>query len=503
MIWHHTLVRWFLSISVVFFSVYSWAAEIATYSFDSSASYTKDLQKKADFPDYMEKMLTSRAMLTMMGRDGEHPVSSLDMMTRIFISSKFGASDRRLVLAIAGIKISDQLKYDVIYNHPKGYVIHYKTKSSDIALFFKGFDLSAVNETHQEILKSKERIARLELSPFRNLVEALLPMAVADDEPAVCGGATQTLSQTGASDASILKSVWGCTKGLAGGVWDGSAGPVWSLVKGGTHALIHPVEAFDKASTGIANIAAVMSDLKGAFGQLKSAFEALPDEVKWKLGCDLVSTVGTTGLIAYFSLGAGSPMMLQTIAQALNKIVAALPAGSAVATQTLALATKMGAKASQMAEVQHFIAQGSEGKDFVDKVKKFDNVILDVERTHLDLDWAMTHPKTNRGGKIIDTINESASFYRAVATRDALQKSDPAFMNALYAARKINSFSPAGPEERARVLKELEKSVRLTAAQKSAAAAYLAAQGCYMTSKVSEALGSGTIGKDKSDEAEH
>ena len=77
---------------------------------------------------------------------------------------------------------------------------------------------------------------------------------------------------------------------------------------------------FNKASAAIGNISAMMSDMQRAFGQLKSAYSALPDDVKWKLGCEVVSSIGTTGLIAYFSAGAGSPLLVRTLAQALTKV---------------------------------------------------------------------------------------------------------------------------------------------------------------------------------------
>jgi hypothetical protein len=458
-----------IAVLVVLFGVIDSHAEVPTLPFAENLTYTKDLQKHASLPKAIQNILTQHAMISMEGRDGTHLVNSLDLMSQIFISTKFGEADGKMILAMTGIKIPDSIKYGAIYVHPKGYIVHFKNSADDISLFFQGFALEAVSEIKTQILKSEKEVA---LHP---IVESLWPQAHAENiaPPAVCGGPRLKVSGDKGSDASLIQNVWNCTKGAAGGLWDGSVGVAWTLAKGAYGAVVHPIDTYSKASETVKQLGAFFSDLKNSFGDLKDSFDSLPDSVKWNLGCSVISSVGTTAAVVYFTAGGGSPALMGTVSNALAKMGAALPAGSTVAGQVAALAARMKARAAKMEQIQTWIAQGPKGKEFIKKFRKFDRALIhrDAPDPMLDLHHVLTGRNTG------------------FAAEEALAKKDPEFMKAMLAAReaRLGEFV-TNEQRRSDVIKELQASQRLNAKQKAAVLAYMSVPTCNVLANVGNAV---------------
>lgn len=499
-------------------------AEISPLSFAPEIIYEKDqLKVYDDFPKEIEKVLTHRALDVMVGNESLQPVSALNSMSKIFISKSYGiAEDKRMIYAMAKMNIQGPVEYGKIYLHPKGYVVHLKTKTSgDIALFFQGFNLTTVDEIKSKIVSSQPKIAQEKLNHFLkisgsflagmksvfNLLAIQKSFAAGADQsvPALCGGAVSNTSS--GSSATVLKNIWECTKGLGGGIWDATGGAVWFVAKGAYKVAFHPVETFNRAADGFSKMKAMMSDLEGSFGELKSTYDQLPDTVKWKLGCEIVSSIGTTAVIAYLTLGGGSPLLLRAISQSLLKIAATLPKGSSVATNALGLASKVGLKADKMSEVQILISGGVEGQQFVSTTKKLKtaldkvwdsqtslntanyNAAVNVKNAGLGLKYSNTTNAELFARDAVSIAEQTKRLAKAKQELSALQKQHSelsAAMSRVIGDKGTYVLGDKGVKEK--ILQELAAQRKLTPGQAAAASSYLAIQGCHLSSNISDTV---------------
>lgn len=485
-------------------------AEESTFELDKNATYTKDLKRGSPFPAQIERVLTNRAMTALNGRDGRHLAGALDLMSRIFISHRFSKGDKKIVLAMSGIKMPESVRYNVIYSVPTGYILHFKNGEGGVALYFKGFPQDVMSEIQMELAReTRSRISFL--SPGRSLdlvSELLLPSAFAeDDQTTLCGGTDQEGSPTGSSTASYLKNISECTKGALWGVWDGSFGGAWTLVKGVGTAVIHPIETFDRAAQTVYAIADALSDLAGTYGEFSSKLRSLPSDVKWHLGCELVSTIGTSGLIAYLTLGAGSPVLIEKTAQALAKISSALPLGSPGRAQVLSLSAKLNARVASTKDLHSLIAQGPNGKELVDKINEFDKVINQRRETWLMYRYRNDYPAYDDGGAYMP-YHVTENLNNALEASEAFIASNPVLFE--IAHEYLPSMPKLGiggwewilregkwrvlTDDRAKqeIVKEIEKELvarqNLTAGQRLAIKTYLSTLPCQAAGRIKEQM---------------
>ena len=313
-------------------------------------------------------------METLLGYDAEpseNQKSALGFMSRIYLGkSNQSMPSKKMILVKAGLQVEGDVKMGVVYQLPQGFLVHFQQKEASsedsvISFYFEGFSSSNVEEIKgkisKDLLQSQKTVLLNCLTPqfsnqFSFLQKWLMPMsfaAVAENGlPALCGGSTQVTTKSQGGESSMLKNTWNCTKGVGGGVWDSTGGLVtdtahllWAGAKGAGKAIIHPVETYEAASAEMKKYKAMFSDLEKSFGTLKEAYNQLPDEVKWKMGCEITGQLGTTGVITYLTAGGGSPAFLRTISNSLYRVAEKLPAGSAAAEKAMNLSKKMSEKA--------------------------------------------------------------------------------------------------------------------------------------------------------------
>jgi hypothetical protein len=497
-------IRWTLIFVVISFAQIS-LAEVPSSGFPENIQYVRDFQKSfGKFPTAVEKILQNHALLMLKGNQSLMPASALDAMSGIYISSStIGSSANRVVFVMDGLKIERAIKYGEIYILPKGQLLHFQSKEvGTIALYFKGFDLTAVKEIKSEIghVLGAPKIAGSDMKllstierGLHNIKNILLPSAVADTQanntPSLCGNAMS--GNTGASSPTALQDVWGCTKGLGGGAWDATGGTIWFLLKANYNITFHPIQTFEHAVVEWDKFKAIMSDLGGAFGNFKSAFDDLPTDIKAKFGCELISSIGVSALITYLTVGAGTPAFLRTIMSALQKLIKALPAASPVATKLLALNAKVGSALKSATEAQALIAAGPKGRELITLTKDFKKAQERVFNAQLALETANNEKRTdaavvkllgNMSGLPKSNSNVSVAAHEleeAKLAYDRLAKAHADVAAAFKNATPSNvSILVIDHED---VYHELQTLPSLSAQQKAAAALYLSTSACAAT----------------------
>ncbi|MGZ3806430.1 MAG: hypothetical protein ACXVB4_19630, partial [Pseudobdellovibrionaceae bacterium] len=333
-----------------------------TIGFSSDMTYSHDTRKQYEkFPEAVDKAISHFAFNKLTGTGLSLAVNSLDLMDRIYIPQKYGESpDQRLILAKSGFETTGAVKYGEIYDTSSGYIIHFKTKDSgDVALFFRGFSLEKVQKIKNEVsglLNSKsqahgpfsfesEAFVAEKKNPFQML---FLPWAQAEESSASSGSLCKNSFGASADkvlDATGLTSYWNCLKSFHEGAWDSSVGMVSSAAQGAFHLIKDPAGTFKEAADDFSKLGGLLADIEGVFGELKPALQALPQDVKVKIACEITGSVGQATLITFVTLAAGSPLLYRAIVQALEKVLSALPAGTPVAATVAKLVAGMGAKA--------------------------------------------------------------------------------------------------------------------------------------------------------------
>ena len=423
-----------------------------------------------NYPASIDKVIENYSMETLFGYDAEpseSQQSALGFMSRIYLGkSNYSMASKKMILVKAGLQADAHLKMGVVYQLPQGFLVHFMQKSAVleetmIAFYFEGFSSSSVLGMKEEISKAlvsnQKAVFFNTLSPkFSNqyhfIQSLLVPMSFAESAngglPALCGGSAQITTKAQGGENSMLKNAWNCTKGLGGGVWDSTGGLVtdtahmlWSGAKGAGKAIIHPVETYEAASAEVKKYKAMFSDLEKSFGTLKEAYNQLPDEVKWKMGCEITCQLGTTGVISYLTMGGGSPAFLRTISKSLYRVAELLPAGSAAAEKAMNLSMKMSEKAvTHAAQLKPHLKESTQ-KDIADlektihgiKKQKDEAQIIADKRHDIDLrisNLEFDQRSLNRSGAVLKAKQEAIA-----PMKNRLDLSDSVVLGMSWVAR--------------------------------------------------------------------
>jgi hypothetical protein len=207
-------------------------------------------------------------------------------------------------------------------------------------LYFQGFNEQKMKRFQTELgqLPVLKRPTKTSL-----LLQMVLPSARADSlcarDPDYSSPVKENSPQQNSTLATIAKVSMACIKGVGFGVWDSTGGMVldvaklgWSGVKGtlncagslvfeggkycadvGAKALVGAKKAFDGLLNVTNNFNSVMSNAYDGFRQLDP-------ELKGKILCELASSLGTAALMTFLTAGAGSPVFLAKLAEAVAKV---------------------------------------------------------------------------------------------------------------------------------------------------------------------------------------
>lgn len=481
-------------ICLLFINLNAYASQVPL-DFGGDITYKTDLKKTyPDFPVAIDKALKNKAFISLQGNNRNLSINHLDQMNRVYIRSKFqNLFDDSFILAKSGIEITGAVKYGKVYTTGAGYIVHFNSSThGDIAIFFKGFQVSRILDIATEInynLKNTKRVTtddeilKFQI-PSSTLVAGLLGPSVAFAENPCNGGFAKENSKS--MDASTFEKLWSCTKGFGGGVWDSTGGAVVSVAKGTYQIVRHPIDTFNKASEQFGQIKNFLSNIEESFGEMKSAFQSLPQEIKIKIGCEIVASLGTTTLITFFTAGSGSPLLFRSMAQALTKISNGLPQGKNA--QTLA---SMASGMSQKALDAETKIVSVKGMKLVEQKYKEELKMLEAKGAG---DRKSPPPLASD----VNVVGSYAEMLKDPAAVAELQKVAPDVLKqAEQLVENSNRYQNLKEQQALakKILKELE---RVPPSERAAVAAYVGASSCSLGASISNNINSNRTNKTES-----
>ncbi len=343
-----------LTIIISGFSVSAIAEEVIN-PFPENVIYTQNEKLKTiDVPKSIDKAMEHAGLETLIGFGLATTANAFDQMHRIYFPRNGGyAKDHRLVMVKAGILPSQTINKGEVYKAGQdAFIIHFQTQTAgEISVYFSLFGLEAVQRIRDEIQRTLQKDVVQSGNP---LLRIFIPSARAEDRN--CFNPLADRTNPGPEESQNMKNFWGCTKGLGAGTWNATGGAVVSLVKGVGTILFRPVETYEKAASGFRKAEAFVSNLpenlNNMFSEIATGFSALPDQVKWKIGCELTATIGVPVLLAILTSGIMAPRILPAISSALTKIAARLPAESAIGAKLLAMSASIGKRIEKINEAE-------------------------------------------------------------------------------------------------------------------------------------------------------
>jgi hypothetical protein len=276
--------------------------------------------------------------------EGDSFSGSINWLNRIYSTDDL----KETIFVKSNLRVKKQF-INKLYRHKNGYLVHFElptkknSKPSTFAFFFLGFEsVSKVRRTLTTIKRSflKSKTARIELNmedkaplisfSFLSRAEAAETSPSASNQSCLDGNSYRIeyhgdpRQKPNNVVSTVLKSGWGCTKGLVKGAWDSTGGAAIDLVAGvgkGIWKLVTaPSELWEGVVTSYRNTVNLLSNLNDAISNASSDFKLLPTDQKAKIVCGVVGSLGTAAAIAFLTSGAGTPIFLRALAQALTKI---------------------------------------------------------------------------------------------------------------------------------------------------------------------------------------
>lgn len=471
----------FILFSTLAFSQISMAAP-EPVSLPTDIAYVRDLNKSySDFPVAVDQALDRIAFLKLPGNGRFFSINAIDQMNRIYISKNDGnRSEKRLVLAKSGFEVTGPFKFNEIYSVGSAWIVHLQTPAAGaVAIYFRGFSLEKVSLVRDDILKTLKATGTTEKKSaiyswprFQYSHSLLFPLAFAESSsvPGHCNsGFAKTTGEK--TDASATNQLWACAKGFAGGVWDATGGVVFSLVDVAKALVkIKPAQMFERAADDFQQIGNFMADIENSFGNMKSAFLSLPLDVRAKIGCEVLSSVGTSGLIAFFTAGSGSPLLLKSVAQAVGKVSAQLPQSASLAK----LAVDMSNKA-ELAKKSAAMVDGVEetSKELGKQIK--------------DLKEQIKNPTVVQSADAAVMTPELAALLKDRGLLLKLKASDPAlYADIMRYKDDVKELKNLKLTKKAMdiLLEDLKKNTTISEAQKAATIAYFSTAACTTSTAV-------------------
>lgn len=362
-------------------------SSIETVALPTDIKYLTDLKiKYENLPKEFDKVIEHLSFKTLIGNNKSLSVNALDYMSRIYISSQMDEfKDNRLILVKSGIEIVGKLNFGILYTVEGGYLLHIKSKRSGVvAVFLKGFTPVQAEKLKNEILNQTKKTYSQNFYFLQKLFfkSSFAKDANGNTNESFCGSGFAKINGN-STDPTILQQLWSCTKGFSSGIWDSTGGVFSTLTKGTYHVVVDPVGAFNRAVEEFDKLKGLLTDVENAFGDMKSKFQMLPTDIKLKIGCEITGSVGTAGLIAYLTVGGGTPFLYRAIANAILKISNALPKNSILAEKLLKLSTSMSEKA-KIATIDKVVKKHlkSFNKDTAQKISTLQSKLQKITSPH-------------------------------------------------------------------------------------------------------------------------
>lgn len=364
-------------ILIILFTVCGWT-KTQVLPYPEKAGYLEASTNQPPSLQAIDKFFKLNQYIAIKGQ-GHPTAQNLQWLDRIYMTQKSGQS----VLVKSRIKIKGPMELGKIYQHPKGLLIHLpENKNTVTAFFFTGFSPDAVESLASQL---KRRLGdKTTAFNERSLIDFFVPRAhavslsdpgfpCAQGDPVSAPNAEPDLMQTtmaclqgvGAgisnSTVEVIPSIIDGTVAMAQGAWNST---VWWFTTNNQQKWDAMVDQKQKLET-------IINGFPTMLGHMKTAWDALPSDIKARVICEAVSTLGVPVLFTAITGGASAA----AIGVQLGKVVAKLakqlnsPALDNFAQGLIGFELAEHRR-RQIARISHF----SGGSRIVDKIKDLDNL---------------------------------------------------------------------------------------------------------------------------------
>lgn len=282
----------------------------------------------------LDHFFQARGFAIVQSGDGNDVLRALNWPHRIYASNDL----KKRVFLKLGALVKDVAPGKSI-EFENGVILNYKTAIPTI-LYFKGFQTDALERLQKELGELPELKENRKTSV--NVLPALLiPTAFAGESCVTAEG--KTLPQVGESGPNeqllnTLKQGLGCAEGTALGLWDATGGAsldylkilwggaqdvycVGTVVIGGTEFCAdRGAKTLHAVSGAYDGFVKLVTDFNNVMSSIYAGFQSLPPKERGQILCELMSSLGTAAVITYVTAGAGAPVFLEKLAQAVEKL---------------------------------------------------------------------------------------------------------------------------------------------------------------------------------------
>lgn len=312
-----------LFIFIYFFITFS----VSAFGLESQNS----INQMKSFSDLEE---LSRIEASITGQMGLILLDSSRDTERVFVSADF----KKWIVIKPEIVIIDKTPGTVLAGS-KNSRYFYLNGKKNYFFIISGFDESRDKSNVKIIsnaLKSHVKTAK-NLSVPLQMLSALMTRAEAKEGTCLGSDSSGNSKPVTSDDFKYIKGVWGCMKGAGIGFWDSTGGIVTSLVSFGAGAgksvycvgrsmvtgnFSTPLcsELADNIENSVNSVFHLIYSTKEVLGEALEGFNDLPGPLRAKLGCEVASSLATTGALVYFTAGAGAPAAAARLISILEKL---------------------------------------------------------------------------------------------------------------------------------------------------------------------------------------
>jgi hypothetical protein len=319
---------WF--ICLFFFSSMAGAVE----SVDVSARYGELVTGKKNATATLAKLdLFFKSQLhSVLKSRGEAAPSSLAWLDRIYSQS----NKKQMVLVKTGLRLSGKISANQIYKQGRGYLIHLPLstatgkneidKSETVALLFLGYQKNLVESLSHQLRKNLKLPEKNSTADFSwDLLGIPYARAEMVDDHTYCTVNGKAPVPPTQDTMNVMQDAWGCLQGVGAGLWDASFGTLQMAWDGMGYLFTHwPTDTWNTMSAQAAEIGNLVQNFPQVMGQFQSAFNELPSDVRAKVLCEVITSIGAPTLFAILTGGAATPALMVKIAAAFKKVATAL-----------------------------------------------------------------------------------------------------------------------------------------------------------------------------------
>lgn len=260
------------------------------------------------------------------------PTYDLDWASAVYLDTRGNG----MVILKSDIETTVEISENLVYRvTDEEFIVHLKASRPGHwnALYFDGYTEADV----QRFVQHKVLSSSLKRENTYVRSELLSRTLAATPDTSLCTGSVSSMTPTAAQQVSamgsaVLRNVLQCARGALAGAWNATGGAVVTLFKGVVKVFTQsPVQTFRDIRNSVNRIGSFISNFGTEMRKIGDAFDQLPTEIKTRVICEVITTIGVSAAIGMLTGGAGSTLVYRAVFAIMDKLRARFPGSRALA----------------------------------------------------------------------------------------------------------------------------------------------------------------------------